>query len=199
MDPNPAPRKHKVIFDAFNVLDGFSNLLAYGDSVNAYDVNIGLLADVIADKDINEVEVAAISVHLGVCDSTLHPTRHASEMARIRKWERDSRVKVHARPSWFNEFTGAYEEKGVDTAMALDLCMSQASGQYDKITVFTADSDMLPALEHAYDASGAGVDLARWVGQPSRLWLPGRKLWCHYLDAADLARCVTRRNNRSAA
>lgn len=195
----PVPRKHKLIIDAFNMLDGFSNLLAYGDSVNAYDINVGLLADTIAAKDINDVEVTAISVHIGMPDPALHPRRYAFEMARIQRWERDSRVSVHARRNWLNEFTGQYEEKGVDTAMALDLCTSQASGQYDKVTAFTADADMLPALEHAYNASGAGVDLARWVGQPSRLWIPGKKLWCHYLDEADLARCSTRRNNRSVA
>lgn len=198
------PLPYKLIVDAGNVLLGCSSVLAWGDTGNSVEIDFGRYADQIAGRSNRSIEFVDIAVHWGVCDPNRHPARYASEMARIQRWERDSRVKVHTRRSRFDESTGKYQEKCVDTAIALDVCTSQASGKYAGIVLASADRDLLPAVEHAYEeyakgASRTRLELARWQNQPSRLWLPGKKLWCHYLDESDLARCSTRRNNRSVA
>ncbi|TQF65293.1 NYN domain-containing protein [Rhodococcus spelaei] len=197
MSLEPAP--YKLVVDGYNMLAGCSSVLAWGISVNAVDINVGRLADVIAGKSNRPVEFTDITVHMGMCDQNRHPARYAFETDRIRRWERDPRVRVRARANRYDEATGRYQEKGVDTALAMDLCTSQASGDYAGVVFFSADADHVPAVEHAYRAPGAGVQLARWKNQSSSLWLPGEKLWCHYLDEQDLARCSTRRGNRGAA
>lgn len=193
------PDSYKLVIDGYNMLAGCSTVLGWGDEVNDLDIHLGRLADVIADKSTRPIAFTDISIHLGVSDPRRNPGRHASEQDRIRRWQHDSRVRVHARANRFDEVSGRYREKGVDTAITLDLCTSQASGRYAGVVLFSSDGDLAPALEHAYRAPGASVQLARWQDQRSGLWLPGVKLWCHYLDGHDLALCSTRRGNRAAA
>ncbi|MCD5422681.1 NYN domain-containing protein [Rhodococcus pyridinivorans] len=183
------PASCKVILDLWNMLDGMASVLPWGRPSNTLDLNLGRVADVIAAKSNRPIRCDEIAVHLGVCDSQRHPQRYATEQAMIRRWQRDPRVSTRIRPNRFDPATGTYTEKGVDTAIALDLCTSQASGRFDAVVLFTADVDLLPALEQAYRAPGTVVQLARWKDQPSSLWLPGEKLWCFFLDEADLAQC----------
>jgi len=183
------PASFKLVVDLYNVLDGMVSVLPWGRTSNTVDLNMGRMADVIAAKSNRPIRFDEITVHMGVCDPGRHPQRYATEQAMIRQWHRDPRVSVRSRPSAFDPVTGTYTEKGVDTAITLDLCTSQSSGRFDGVVLFSADTDFVPALEQAYRAPGATVQLARWAGQPSRLWLPGEKLWCFYLDEADLARC----------
>ena len=189
MSATPVP--FKLVVDLYNVLDGVTSVLPWGRPSNTVELDMGRMADVIAAKSNRPIRFDEITVHMGVCDPRRHPQRYATEQAMIRRWHRDPRVSVRSRPNRFNPETSTYEEKGVDTAIALDLCTSQASGRFDGVVLFSADADFVPALEQAYRAPGATVQLARWKGQPSRLWLPGEKLWCHYLDEDDLAQCST--------
>ena len=179
----------KIIVDGWNIVAGTDYVLPWGRPSNTLDLDLGRMADVIAAKSNRPIRFDEIAVHLGVCDRQRHPQRYATEQAMIRRWQRDPRVSTRIRPNHFDAATGTYTEKGVDTAIALDLCTSQASGRLDAVVLFTADADLLPALEQAYRAPGTVVQLARWKDQPSRLWLPGEKLWVFSLDEADLAQC----------
>lgn len=194
------PASYKLLVDGWNMLDGVTSVLPWGIPSNTVDLHLGRLAEVIAGKSNRPIRFDEITVHLGGCDPQRDPQRQAAETAMIRRWQRDPRVTVRMRRNRFDPATGTYTEKGVDTALALDLCTSQSSGRFDGVVLFSADADHLPALEQAYhNRRGAVVQLARWKDQPSSLWLPGCKLWCHYLDEQDLARCSVRRHGKDAA
>lgn len=59
--------------------------------------------------------------------------------------------------------------------------------------MFSADTDLLPALEAVHEMKGPGaVEVATWRPDPgkhpSRLNLATERLWCHYLDATAFQR-----------
>jgi uncharacterized LabA/DUF88 family protein len=79
-------------------------------------------------------------------------------------------------------------EKGIDVLIALSIALGAERDEYDVCVLFSADTDLLPALEQAR-AAGKRVEVAAWkpdVGYASHLSLPG--MWCHFLDRADYER-----------
>ncbi len=76
------------------------------------------------------------------------------------------------------------EEKGVDVMMALDIVVEAIKDAYDVAIVATADSDLLPAVEHPL-AAKKRVETATWWARKSprgQLRVPSRKIWNHNLD-----------------
>lgn len=60
--------------------------------------------------------------------------------------------------------------------------------------LFSADTDLLPALESVLEIKGPGsVEVAAWKSDTpghyaNRLQLPDQNLWCHLLDRAEYHR-----------
>ena len=76
------------------------------------------------------------------------------------------------------------EEKGVDVMMALDIAIGATKDSYDVAIVATADTDFLPAVEHAL-AVRKRVETATWWAPKSprgQLKVPNRNIWNHNLD-----------------
>jgi len=57
-------------------------------------------------------------------------------------------IQTHEGICYVNEDTGLYQEKGVDTLLALDL-MDHARNKYDLLIVFSGDADIVPAVARA--------------------------------------------------
>ncbi len=56
--------------------------------------------------------------------------------------------------------------------------------EYDTAVLMSSDTDLVPALEAVLDC-GKRCEVAAWQnkgGRSSRLSIPGRNLWCHWLD-----------------
>ncbi|MET4610646.1 hypothetical protein ABIC28_001624 [Rhodococcus sp. PvR044] len=188
----------KVVIDGYNCINGTESVLPHGLSSSLIDLDFGRLADAIGAKFNRDVQVSEVTVHMGIANPQFHPARFQRESLRILRWERDSRVHVRARTSKFVAELGKYEEKGVDTAIALDLINAQASGRFDAVVLFGADHDHEPAFRQAFTAPGAQAVLARWDGQRG-FWPHDLKPWCHYLGEEDLAVCSRLHTNRAAA
>ncbi len=65
--------------------------------------------------------------------------------------------------------------------------MGAVRDDFDVAVLMSADTDLVPALE-AVLGLGKRVEVASWKptkGWGSRLVLPGRNVWCHWLDRAD--------------
>ena len=117
--------------------------------------------------------------------------RFPSEITQVRVWERDARVTVQQRDL---KYLGWPEhpprEKGIDVALAIDLVHTALRGEYDVAVVLTSDTDILPAVELAFNETEPHVEIAAWQGAKP-LWFPTeisdkRRLpFCHFLDAAD--------------
>ena len=120
-----------------------------------------------------------------------HPTPTAANDAQTDAWERDSRVTVIRKDLNYRGWPEhPAREKGVDVALAIDLVETTLLKECDVAIVFSADTDLLPAVEMAFRRTEPRVEIAAWSGSKP-LWFPrelaaGRHLpWCHFLSETD--------------
>ncbi len=106
------------------------------------------------------------------------------------RWTNTRGVKVCARPMDYIETMrrGSVRwqgrEKGIDVMLSVDLVDMARTDAYDTAVVFSADTDLLPALEAAVRI-GKRVETATWFGPGENrgaLRIKQRNLWNHYLD-----------------
>lgn len=78
-------------------------------------------------------------------------------------------------------------EKGIDVLLALAMVQGAMRDEFDVAVLVSADTDLVPALE-AVCALGKRCEVATWQGRAgnrSRLSVPSRNLWCHWLKEPD--------------
>lgn len=123
------------------------------------------------------------------------PRGQAACQRQVEFWRSQAKVKVVTRPLHYR-LVGVgsgmerYEarEKGIDVQIALEIALGAERDEYDVGVLFSADTDLLPALEEAR-RSGKRIEVAAWKpdrGFASRLALPG--MWCHFLNRRDYER-----------
>ena len=98
-------------------------------------------------------------------------------------WHNTLGVNVFTRPLRYfpavNEVGEHYlrgEEKGVDVMMALDIALGATNNSYDVAVVATADTDILPAIEHAINVRKRVETSSWWTAKSprGRLTVPNR-------------------------
>ncbi len=118
------------------------------------------------------------------------PKTYAAHMKQCAKWQADGVTVVHRQlrfpHGWPNQRA---EEKGIDTALAVDFVAMAVDGAYDTGVMVSTDTDLLPALEfthNRYPGSRHAV-VAAWrsSGSNRRLSIPGLNIWCHWLYQSD--------------
>ena len=146
---------------------------------------------VLAARDPNRV-LKQVRLYTGRPDALLQPKAHKASVKQCQAWEAAGCYVFHRPlrypPGWPNAQGGKPEEKGIDVAMAVDLVRLAQNGAFDVAIVCTGDTDLIPAIEDVLDGgSGAKVEVASWrsAGFRQRLSLPGRNLWCHWLELGD--------------
>lgn len=122
------------------------------------------------------------------------PKGLAACQRQVRRWTRQAGVRVVTRPlkyypSVSRDGRTTYEarEKGIDVLIALAMVTGALKDAFDVGILFSADSDLIPALEQVRDA-GKVIEVASWRSPTTfspRLNTPGRRLWCHWLDERD--------------
>lgn len=102
-------------------------------------------------------------------------------------WNAQNCVEGVTRPlKYHREADGVYHarEKGIDVLIALRLVMGAMRDEYDVAVLVSGDSDLAPALETVLEL-GKRCEVASWKSRDrkrTRLSLPGRSTWCHWLD-----------------
>ena len=85
--------------------------------------------------------------------------------------------------------THAAQEKGIDTALAIDFVTMAVDGLYDVGVILSTDTDLVPALEFVRSrfAGERHVAVAAWRNTNSRrrLSIPCANIWCHWLNRDD--------------
>jgi len=79
-------------------------------------------------------------------------------------WERDTRVKINARPlryprDWPNERA---QEKGVDVMLALGMVRCALDATCDRVIIASRDTDLLPAIEMCEAERPGCTIIATW-------------------------------------
>ncbi|MBI4569439.1 MAG: NYN domain-containing protein [Planctomycetes bacterium] len=81
------------------------------------------------------------------------------------------------------------QEKGIDVALAIDFVTLAIDKKYDIGVIASADTDLRPALEYLVSRPSTfrPPEVAAWQGavQSSRLTVPDRNIWCHWLSRSD--------------
>ena len=137
-----------------------------------------------------------VRVYKGLPDnrSGIDAQRYAARQ--MAAWAKTPGVIVRSRPLDYYEAekrgrtVWKSQEKGVDVMLALDLVEIARTGALDTAVVFSADSDLLPALEQAVEF-GKRVETATWEGtgvNRGPLRIPDRDLWNHRLSQTDFSR-----------
>lgn len=144
-------------------------------------------------------EVVEVRVYRGEPDAKHSRVGQAACQRQVRFWEAQACVQPITRPLQYrptawntsgNPTAWEAREKGIDVIMAIDMVMGASRDEYDVATLVSADTDLVPAVE-AILALGKRVELASWrpdEGWGTRLSVPGRNLWCHWLDRDDFDR-----------
>lgn len=136
--------------------------------------------------------VHQVRVYRGLPDVRRDPRGHAAVRRQTEAWQLDPRVRVLLRPL---RYPPGYprsrpQEKGVDVLLALDFALMAVREEYDVGILMSHDSDLAPALEAVVHLDGPACQVAAWAApqRPGlRFSVPGRRIWCHYLTAADYA------------
>ena len=127
-------------------------------------------------------ELWAVRVYRGEPSPKHSPAGQAACQRQVAAWSALGLVTPVVRPLRYYP-DGTVREKGIDVLIALDIAEGAANDEYDVAVLVSADSDLTPALERAM-RHGKRVEVAGWRS-PSfepRLRVPGRAIWCHWLD-----------------
>lgn len=147
---------------------------------------------ILASRDPDRT-LTQVRLYTGRPDANLQPKAHRANVRQCKAWEGAGCYVFHRPlrypPGWPSVVNGQRpEEKGIDVAMAVDIVRLAQDRAYDVAIVCTGDTDLIPAIEDVLDGgTGAKVEVAGWKSDDyrQRLSLPGRNLWCHWLDYSD--------------
>jgi len=130
--------------------------------------------------------LAEVRVYRGQPAPSRQPAAAAANSRQTVAWERLGQVTVIRRPLRYPRNWPAEPaiEKGIDVRLAVDLVRLAYENAYDVGIVFSADTDLLPAIEAVIDRGGPHTEVGAWKDS-TRLRIPGQKLWCHWVNISD--------------
>jgi hypothetical protein len=131
--------------------------------------------------------VDSVNVYRGMPSSKHDPKGFGACQRQVAEWE-SKHVNAVTRPLNYRDPTNPHE-KGIDVRLAIDFVMMAMRDEYDVGILFSADTDLLPAIEAVLELKGPGsVELAAWLpgdGRPARRLRArdkkGGEAWCHLL------------------
>lgn len=136
--------------------------------------------------DDRERQLSEVRIYRGLPDARRDPTGNAACARQLAFWAGLPKVVPWKRPLQYPRHGGPPREKGVDVKLAIDLTMGAVQREYDCAVVFSADTDLVPAIDAVLDLLGSdSVEVASWKadrGRTSSLRATSGPLWCHWLD-----------------
>ena len=131
-----------------------------------------------------------VRVYTGRPEAVKDPKTYAAHMKQCAEWSRNGVTIVHRSLRYPRGWPAERaQEKGIDTALAIDFVTMAVDGLYDIGVILSTDTDLLPALEFVRTrfAGQRHVAVAAWRSRHSRrrLSIPGANVWCHWLSRDD--------------
>jgi len=153
-----------VFLDYQNIYKGaresFHAAGAPGGFGQVHPLQLGaLVANQIPDGELKQVRV-----YRGIPSNQRDPRGYGAVRKQTAAWVKSSpKVVVFHRPLQY--LTGmAPREKGIDVQLAIDFVVMAVKGDYDIGVLFSADTDLVPALDAVCDLSRHGRPAARVAG-----------------------------------
>lgn len=175
-----------VFIDYQNVYRGARRAFAleseYHTHGQVHPLRVGLA---LKNMGIGERELSEVRVYRGVPSAERDPRGYGAADRQTALWRNTGRVTVITRPVNYRD-PQAPREKGIDVQIAVDFVRLAIERTYDVGVLFSADTDLLPALETVCELRGeTACEVAAWApekGSASILRVKGRQLRFHYLD-----------------
>lgn len=184
-----------VFLDYQNVYMGAREAFhPYGSTSQHGQVDPSRLAELLVAKSSQfDRELLEVRVYRGQPDSQKDPRGYAANDRQCRHWRTLPKTTVTTRTlryprNWPQE---PEQEKGIDVQLAIDLVAVAVRAEYEVAILMSTDTDLKPALEFVRDLQGdpyPRCEVAAWSsshGYSRRLSIPGRRIWCHWLDPSD--------------
>lgn len=185
-----------VFLDYQNVYMGARSAFhPYGAPSPAGQVDPYRLGELLVSKGPPDVEreLTEVRIYRGQPDSQKDPKGYAANDRQCRHWETLPKATVITRTlryplDWPRE---KEQEKGIDVQLAIDLVAGAVRREYEVGILMSTDTDLKPALEFVRDLEGdpyPRCEVAAWSSPDAhsrRLSIPGRQIWCHWLDESD--------------
>ena len=151
------------------------------------------LGDLIASRGGPSGMVCSLSevrAYTGRPDPDKDPKTYSAHMKQCAEWQRTGVIVIHRQLRYPTDWPNhSAQEKGIDTALAIDFVAMAVDGKFDLGVIVSTDTDLLPALEFVRKrfAGHRHIAVAAWRSPQSnrRLSIPGTNIWCHWLDRND--------------
>ena len=131
-----------------------------------------------------------VRAYTGRPDPRKDEKTYAAHMKQCAQWQKSGVTIIHRElrypPNWPIEKA---QEKGIDTALAIDYVTLAIDAAYDIGVIMSTDTDLIPALEFTRRrySTTRHTEVAAWRSPQSnrRLALPNQNIWCHWLHRPD--------------
>lgn len=130
-------------------------------------------------------ELQGVRIYRGLPNSNKQPRDHAATQRQIAYWKQNPRVTVITRPLKYQPGTDRPREKGLDVSLAIDFVLMAAKTDFDIGIIFSADTDLIPALEAVLELGTATPEVAAWkptAGYAKVLQQPGLPVAINWID-----------------
>jgi uncharacterized LabA/DUF88 family protein len=133
-----------------------------------------------------------VRIYRGLPDGGKDPKGNAACSRQVAAWTALQCVEVFTRPLRYPQNYPAEKpnEKGIDVQLAIDFVVAALDRRFDVGVIFSADTDLKPAIETVIARTTVEVAVATWqppTGYASRISISTRKIWCHYLGEVDFS------------
>ena len=162
----------------------------YGEPVHLCLIHPLKLAECLVASRAPGGVLKAAHVYRGRPDPRHEPTSASRSDKQAAAWQTDPRLHMVRRPLAYPRDFGqvdCYEkarEKGIDVSLAIDVVRMAIRKEFEVGIVFSRDTDLLPAIEFAFDQPDCHLEVGTWEGT-SELRLKYRKMFCHKLSQDD--------------
>lgn len=108
-------------------------------------------------------KLVAVKVYRGMPSTKADPKGYSAAQRQISVWGKQKLVDARTRPINYSDPVGP-REKGIDVMLAVDFVLMAARNEYDIGIIFSADTDLIPALEAVVAMKGdRAAEVAFWV------------------------------------
>jgi uncharacterized LabA/DUF88 family protein len=193
--PKPKdPLRVTVFIDEANVFEDAQRAFSSHDPQISGRIKPMRYGNMLVSRDVlgcsGDRVLQEVRVYAGQPSNAKDSKAYSAHRRQVAAWERAG-VTVIARPLRYpHGFPAARPvQKGVDVHLALDIVTMAIRREYDVGIIASADTDLRPAVEACADLPEGCpiIEVAAWRHEKyaSRLSVPGRHVWCHFLDRDD--------------
>ena len=134
-------------------------------------------------------KLAHVAIYRGLPSRARDPSGYGATRKQIAAWRSEfntlpESVTSHIECRPLSYAGGRPHEKGIDVLLALDLAFGAEHDDWDVVVLFSADSDLRPALERAA-SFGTICEIAGWAGRGPRQSRASYVSWEHRLRQRD--------------